>query len=58
MDTRPQISKNRYDLIDAKTGILRNQSETNLFHRSIQQVKDNINSFESDGPTKRAQWIH
>ena len=54
MDTRSQIAKNRYNLMDAKTGILRNQSETNLFYMSIQRVKDNINSLESGESTRRA----
>ena len=58
MNTRPQITKDHYDLIDAKTGILRNQSENNLFHTIIERIKNNINSFESGRSTRRGPWIH
>lgn len=44
IDSRPHIGGNCYDFIDQKTGILRNQYGSHLFHTKIKRVWDYINS--------------
>ena len=44
MDSRPHIGGNCYDFIDQKTGILRNQYGSHLFHTKIKRVWDYVNS--------------
>jgi hypothetical protein len=44
IDSRPHIGGNCYDFIDPKTGILRNQYGSHLFHTKIKRVWDYVNS--------------
>ncbi|CAB9512491.1 galactopyranose mutase [Seminavis robusta] len=44
IDSRPHIGGNCYDFVDQKTGILRNQYGSHLFHTKIQRVWDYVNS--------------
>ena len=55
IDSRPHIGGNCYDYIDQKTGVLRNQYGSHLFHTRIQRVWDYVNNPRSP-PWK--QWYH
>jgi len=44
IDSRPHIGGNCYDFIDQKTGILRNQYGSHLFHTKIERVWDYVTS--------------
>ena len=55
IDYRPHIGGNCYDLIDQKTGVLRNQYGSHLFHTKIEVVWNYINNPKS--PPWKA-WYH
>ena len=55
IDYRPHIGGNCYDFIDQKTGVLRNQYGSHLFHTDIELVWNYINNPKS--PSWKA-WYH
>eukprot|EP00592_Proboscia_alata_P016909 CAMPEP_0194394286 /NCGR_PEP_ID=MMETSP0174-20130528/123771_1 /TAXON_ID=216777 /ORGANISM="Proboscia alata, Strain PI-D3" /LENGTH=887 /DNA_ID=CAMNT_0039190069 /DNA_START=2247 /DNA_END=4910 /DNA_ORIENTATION=- len=55
MDVRPHIGGNCFDYIDQKTGVLRNQYGSHLFHTKIEAVWNYVNNPRSP-PWK--QWYH
>jgi UDP-galactopyranose mutase len=56
IDSRPHIGGNCYDFIDQKTGILRNQYGSHLFHTKIERVWDYITS--NPKAPKWVPWYH
>jgi len=56
IDSRSHVGGNCYDFIDQKTGILRNQYGSHLFHTNIERVWNYVNSFEKAPKWKR--WYH
>ena len=55
IDYRPHIGGNCYDFIDQKTGVLRNQYGSHLFHTKIELVWNYINNPKT--PSWKA-WYH
>jgi len=56
IDSRPHIGGNCYDFIDQKTGILRNQYGSHLFHTNLKNVWNYVNS-NPNAPAWR-RWYH
>jgi len=56
IDARPHIGGNCYDFWDQKTGILRNQYGSHLFHTKMQHVWDYVTSNPNAPDWKR--WYH
>lgn len=57
IDSRPHIGGNCYDFVDQKTGILRNQYGSHLFHTKIKRVWDYVTSKPNRAPAWR-RWYH
>jgi len=56
IDSRPHVGGNCYDFIDQKTGILRNQYGSHLFHTNIERVWDYVTANKKAPKWKR--WYH